>query len=83
MRRIGRLIEHRRPAEESEIRQDVIHRGEDGFWVAAVPSLAGWIRQGRTAEDAVATVREAIAGYVAALEQDGLPVPKSTLRPNS
>lgn len=58
------------------MRQVVIHRGEDGFWVAEVPSLPGCISQGRTAEEAVANVREAIAGYVAALEQDGLPVPE-------
>ncbi|MDP9365205.1 MAG: type II toxin-antitoxin system HicB family antitoxin [Chloroflexota bacterium] len=58
------------------MRQVVIHRGEDGYWVAEVPSLPGCISQGRTKEEAVANVREAIEGYVAALEQDGLPVPE-------
>ena len=57
------------------MRQVVVHRGEDGFWVAKVPSLPGCISQGRTKEEAVANVREAIEGYVAALEQDGLQVP--------
>ena len=57
------------------MRQVVIHPGEDGFWVAECPSLAGCISQGATREEAIANAREAIAAYVEALEQDGLPVP--------
>lgn len=58
------------------MRQVVIHPGEDGYWVAEVPRLPGCISQGRTREEAVANIREAIRGYVAALEQDNLPVPE-------
>lgn len=57
------------------MRQVVIFPGEDGFWVAECPSLAGCISQGATREEAIANAREAVAAYVAALEQDGLPVP--------
>jgi predicted RNase H-like HicB family nuclease len=57
------------------MRQVVIYPGEDGFWVAECPSLAGCISQGATREEAIANAREAVAAYVAALEQDGLPVP--------
>lgn len=57
------------------MRQVLIYPGEDGDWVAEVPSLPGRISQGATREDAVANIKEAIAGYVTALEEDGLPVP--------
>jgi len=57
------------------MRQVVIYRGEDGYWVAECPSLPGCISQGKTREDAVANAREAIREYIAALEDDRLPVP--------
>lgn len=58
------------------MRQVLIYRGEDGFWIAECPSLPGCISQGDTRETAVANIREAIEGYVIALEEDGLPVPE-------
>jgi predicted RNase H-like HicB family nuclease len=57
------------------MRQVVIYPGEDGLWVAECPSLAGCVSQGGTREEAIANAREAVEAYVAALEQDGLPVP--------
>jgi predicted RNase H-like HicB family nuclease len=57
------------------MRQVVIYPGEDGFWVAECPSLAGCVSQGATREEAIENAREAVEAYVAALEQDGLPVP--------
>ncbi len=56
------------------MRQVVIYPGEDNYWVAECPSLPGCISQGRTKEEAVANIREAIQGYVAVLEEDRLPV---------
>lgn len=61
---------------EGVLRQVIIYRGEDGFRVADCPSLPGCLSQGNTKEEAVATIREAIAGYVAALKEDNLPVPE-------
>ncbi|MDP2241152.1 MAG: type II toxin-antitoxin system HicB family antitoxin [Burkholderiales bacterium] len=58
------------------MRQVVIAHGEDGYWVAECPSLPGCISQGRTKEEVIANIKEAIEGYVAALQEDGLPVPK-------
>ncbi len=58
------------------MRQVVIHPGEDGYWVAECPSLPGCISQGKTKEEAIANVKEAISGYVAALEDDKIPVPE-------
>jgi len=58
------------------MRQVIIYPGEDGYWVAECPSLPGCISQGRTKEEAIANIGEAIRGYVKALEQDDLPVPE-------
>ena len=57
------------------MRQVVLYPGEDGCWVAEVPSLPGCISQGQTREEALTNIRDAIAGYVAVLEEDGLAVP--------
>lgn len=58
------------------MRQVLIYPGEDGYWVAECPSLPGCISQGKTKEDAVGNIKEAIQEYVAALEEDNLPVPE-------
>ena len=57
------------------MRQVMLYPGEDGYWVAEVPSLPGCISQGKTRSEALTNIREAIRGYVAALEEDHLPVP--------
>ena len=56
--------------------QVLIYPGDDGYWVAECPSLPGCVSQGHTKEEAVANIREAIAGYIEALEEDGLPIPE-------
>ncbi len=58
------------------MRQVLIYPGEDGFWVAECPSLPGCVSQGDSREVAVINIREAIEGYVLALQEDGLPVPE-------
>jgi len=58
------------------MRQVVIYPGEDRYWVAECPSLPGCVSQGNTREEAAQNMKEAIQGYVAALEEDGLPVPE-------
>ena len=58
------------------MRQVVLHPGEDGYWVVECPSLPGCISQGETKDAAIANIKEAIKEYVAALEEDGLPVPE-------
>lgn len=60
------------------MRQTLIYRGEDGYWIAECPSLPGCISQGRTRAEAIENIREAIALYIEALEADGLPVPEET-----
>ncbi len=53
----------------------MLYPGEDGCWVVECPSLPGCISQGRTKEEAITNIKEAIRGYIAALEEDHLPVP--------
>ena len=52
-----------------------IQQDEDGVFVAEVPSLPGCLSQGRTREEAVANVREAMAAYLESLEEHGEPIP--------
>lgn len=58
------------------MRQVLIYPGEDGFWIAECPSLPGCVSQGESREKAVANIREAIDGYILALEDDHFPVPE-------
>ena len=58
------------------MRQVFIYPGEDGFWVAECPSLPGCVSQGESREKAIANIREAIEGYVLALQDDKLPIPE-------
>jgi len=58
------------------MRQVILYPGEDGYWVVECPSLPGCVSQGRTKEEAIANIKEAIQGYIAALEEDHLPVPE-------
>jgi predicted RNase H-like HicB family nuclease len=58
------------------MRQVMIYPGEDDYWVAEVPSLPGCISQGKTREEAVTNIKEAIHAYINALKEDGLSVPE-------
>ena len=58
------------------MRQVMLYKGEDGYWIAECPSLPGCITQGKSKEEAIENVKEAICGYVAALKEDGIPVPR-------
>ena len=58
------------------MRQVLIFPGEDGYWIAECTSLPGCISQGKTREDAIENIREAVQAYVQVLEEDGLEIPK-------
>ncbi|MFM8306008.1 MAG: type II toxin-antitoxin system HicB family antitoxin [Microcystis aeruginosa] len=57
------------------MRQVIVYRDEDGHWIVECPSLKGCVSQGKTKEEALINIKEAIAGYIAALAEDGLPIP--------
>lgn len=42
----------------------VLYAGDDGFVVAECPELPGCASQGRTRDDALANIREAIEGWL-------------------
>jgi antitoxin HicB len=54
---------------------------EEGGYTVTVPALPGCITQGETVEQCIERAREAIEGYIASLEPDGLPIPEETERP--
>ena len=58
------------------MRQVIIRPGEDGYFVAEVPSLPGCISQGESKEAALANIKVAIELYIAALREDNLSVPE-------
>lgn len=63
-----------KPQVESR-RKVLLYPGEDGYFVVEVPSLPGCISQGKTREEALANIEEAIALYVEVLQDRGEPVP--------
>lgn len=58
------------------MRQVLVYPGEDGFWVAECPSLPDCISQGKTKEEAIVNIQEAIGLYIEALEEDNIKVPQ-------
>ena len=53
----------------------LIEQDEDGVFVIECPTLPGCISQGKTRDEAIENIRDAIQGYVASLEKHGEPVP--------
>ena len=60
------------------MRQVFVYPGEDGFYVVECPSLPGCISQGRSKEEAITNIKEAIDLYTETLIGQGLPVPKDS-----
>jgi predicted RNase H-like HicB family nuclease len=60
-------------------RQVLLYRGEDGYFVAEVPSLLGCISQGKTREEALANIQEAISLYIEVLQDRGEDIPVDTV----
>lgn len=56
-------------------RRVILYPGEDGYVVAEVPSLPGCVSQGKTRDEALTNIREAIALHVEVLQERGEPVP--------
>ncbi|MBF0554797.1 MAG: type II toxin-antitoxin system HicB family antitoxin [Nitrospirae bacterium] len=49
------------------MRQVIIYPGDDGYWISECPSLPGCVTQGKTKEEVIANVKEAIGLYVEVL----------------
>ena len=46
----------------------VIEKDESGYFVAEVPALPGCFSQGKTYEEAIANIKEAIEGWLGVME---------------
>lgn len=55
----------------------IITQDEDGYYVAEVPALPGCISQGKTREETILNIKDAIAGYLASLKKHDEPIPPS------
>lgn len=50
--------------------------GEYGGYVVSVPSLPGCMSQGKTKDEALRNIEDAIEGFLQALRDTGQPVPQ-------
>lgn len=57
------------------MRQVLIYSDEDGYWIAECPSLPGCNSQGKTKQEAIANIKEALELYIEVLPEKGQPVP--------
>lgn len=53
----------------------LVEQDEDGIFVVEVPSLPGCVSQGHTRDEALASIKDAITGYLSSLRTRGEPVP--------
>ena len=53
----------------------ILEKGQESGYVAYVPALRGCVSQGRSREEALENLKEAMQLYIEALLEDGLPVP--------
>ena len=55
-----------------------LERDEDGLWVAECPSIPGCVSQGKTRDEAMENIREAIALCLEVRAERGLPLTVET-----
>lgn len=53
----------------------IIEQDEDGNYIAQCPTLPGCISQGKTREEALTNIKDAIYGYLASLKKHDEPIP--------
>lgn len=53
--------------------------GEDDYIVAGCPTLPGCFSQGKTRDEALTNIAEAIRGYIASLRKHGDPIPEKAV----
>ncbi len=46
----------------------IIEQDENGYYVAEVPALPGCLSQGKTQEEAIVNIKEAIEGWLEVME---------------
>jgi len=53
----------------------IIEQDEDGNYIVQCPALPGCISQGRTREEVLANIKDAIYGYLISLKKHNEPIP--------
>lgn len=54
----------------------ILERGRESGYVATCPTLRGCVAQGRTRQETLKNLREAVGDYIECLVEDGIPVPQ-------
>ena len=57
----------------------MLQRDEDDFIIASCPALPGCYSQGRTRDEAIANISEAIRGYIVSMRKHGEPLPETDI----
>lgn len=55
----------------------LVEQDEDGIFVAECPALPGCVSQGKTREEAIKNIKDAIEGYLQSLKKHKEPIPPS------
>ena len=58
------------------MRQVLLYTDEDGYWIAECPSLPGCNSQGKTKQEAISNIKEAIELYIEVLQEKNKPIPE-------
>lgn len=53
----------------------IIEQDEDGIFIAECPSLPGCISQGKTRQESIINIQDAIQGYIESLKKHDEPIP--------
>ena len=61
---------------EKRLFEAIVEEQEEGGYVASVPDLPGLWTQGDTRDEAIAMVKDAVAGYLETLEELGMALPR-------
>ena len=62
------------PTIRTDFRNTLLERDEDGMLVAECPSIPGCISEGKTEEEALENIREAIIGCLEVRAEQGMPL---------
>ena len=55
----------------------IIEQDEEGNYIVQCPTLHGCISEGKTREEALVNIKDAIKGYLASLKKHDEPIPPS------
>lgn len=53
----------------------LVEQDEDGIFIASVPELPGCISQGKTRDEAMSNIKDAVLGYLISLKKHNEPIP--------